>query len=52
MGDALGLGENSGESLVIARLYTRNLTDIHILLILQIDRIINRSQRHIVKHLG
>ena len=44
MGDALGLGENCGESLVIARLYARNLAGIDIFLILQIDGIIDRSQ--------
>ena len=52
MGDALRLSEDGGQSLVITRRYTRNLTSIHILLILQIDGIIDRSQRHVVEHLS
>ena len=38
--------------MVITRLHTRNAASIHVALVLQINRIIDRSQRKIVEHLG
>ena len=40
----LSLGEDSSEVMVITRFHTLNLTSINVLLVLQIDRIIYRSQ--------
>ena len=50
--DALGLREDCRQIVIVARLHTRNLTCIHIFLVLQEDGIIHRVERHIVEHLG
>ena len=52
MGDALGLGEDGREVVVVAGISSSHLAGIHILLILQIDRIIDRAERLVVEHLS
>ena len=52
MGHGLRLGQNGSEIVVITWLDTFNLAGINILLVLQIDGIIDRSQRQVIEHLG
>ena len=52
MGHGLRLGKNSCEIVVISWLDTFNLAVINILLVLQIDGIIDRSQRQVIEHLS
>ena len=52
MGHGLRLGQNGCEIVVITWLDTFNLAGIHIFLVLQIDGIIDRSQRQVIEHLG
>ena len=52
VGYALGFCEYRCQVVIIAWLYTFNLTSINILLILQIYRIINRTERLVVEHFG
>ena len=51
-GDGFGLGEDGGEVVVITWLHTLDETGIHIPLVLQKDRVIDRCQRQVVEHLG
>ena len=51
MRDALRLRQDGRQVVIITWFHTWNLASIHILLILQIDRVIHRTQRHIVQHL-
>ena len=52
VGDALRLGKDGGEVVVVAWLHTGNLAGIHIFLVLQIDRVVDRRKRLVVEHLG
>ena len=52
VGNALSLGKNSGQVVVIARLNTLNLAGINILLVLQVNGIIDRAERLVIEHLG
>ena len=51
MGDALGLGEDGGEVVVVAGLHAGYLAGIDILLVLQVDGVVDRIERHVVEHL-
>ena len=51
MGDTFRLCEDCRQIVIITRFYTRNLTRIHIFLILQEHGIIHSIQRHIIEHL-
>ena len=52
MGHGLRLGEDGSQVVVVARLDTRNLAGVNILLILQEDGIVDRRERLVVDHLG
>ena len=50
--NTLGFRQDSRQVMIVAWLHTFDLASIHILLILQINRVIDRTQRFVVEHLS
>ena len=52
VGDAFRLGQDGCQMVVVARSHTLNAACIYIFLILEVDGVVDRVERHIVEHLG